>query len=262
MNIVERIIEAKKDIKQMIDSVEAFRSMKTAYGKRKSEYPEATYTFEFFTEKGKHVVDGENIPVSFKVLDQLMFQPLFINYEIKKDGETFSAGQLRAFVPEEKIITPPQPTPTVETSPLDIMKATFEINRLYAEDVERINKKYSAKFAEYDEEVEARIAKQRKNLDEKLDSVEYANTRRMEIQQEEFQLERKRWDLEKEQILARRKTREDRFSFGSVFAKVTEGAMEALSANPEQSINMAISLAKIAGKAWRGEPIEISVENT
>ncbi|GBF49390.1 hypothetical protein LPTSP4_09030 [Leptospira ryugenii] len=244
----------------MINSDEAFRSMKTAHGKRKSEYPESIYTFEFFTETGKTIVDGENIPTSFKVLNHLLKQPLFITYEIKKDGEVFTAGQLKVFEPEEKEIAPPPQV--IETSPLDIMKATFEMNRLYSEDLERVTKKYSSKFAEYDQEVEQRINKQKEALNEKLDTIEYANKRKMEIQQEEFDLERKRWNLEKEQILARRKTREERFSFGSVFAKVTEGALEALSANPEQSINLAIHLAKIAGKAWRGEAIEIPVENS
>jgi hypothetical protein len=239
----------------MKSSEEEFRDMKTAYGKRKNEFKESKYSFEFFTEKGKTIVDGENIPVSFKVLNQLLNQPSFINYEVKKDNETFTSGQIKSFVAEEKEVVKEEK----QESPLDIMRATFEMNRLYSEDLERVTKKYSSKFAEYDQEVDARISKQRDALNEKLESIEFANKRRAEIQEEEFALERKKWELEKEQILARRKVREEKFSLNAVFGKVAEGALEALSANPEQSVNVAIQLIKIVGAAWRGEKPEIEV---
>lgn len=245
----------------MINSDEAFRAMKSVYGKRKTQYPESKYTFDFFTENGRTTIDGENIPTSFSVLTQLLTNPIFLNFELKKDDELFSAGKLKEFVPEEKIITPQPVSQTIETSPLDIMRATFEMNRLYADDIERVNKKYSQKFAEYDQEVDIRINKQKEAVNEKLESIEFANKRKIEIQEEEFKLERKRWDLEKEQILARRKFREDKFSFNALFGKAAEGALEALSANPEQSVNLMIQLVKVAGKAWRGEGFEIPVES-
>ncbi|MCW7474872.1 hypothetical protein [Leptospira levettii] len=245
----------------MVDSNDAFRKMKTLYGKRKNEFPDSDYSLELFTEKSKVVIKGEDIPTSFQVINTNLENPHFINYELKKDGNVIGSGSLKEFSPFEKKqeeVT----TPHLPTTPLDIMKATFEMNRVYAEDLERVTKKYSDKFAEYDQEVEQRINKQKENLNEKLDSIEFANKRRMEIQHEEFGLERKRWELEKEQILARKRIREDRFRFTDVLGKVAEGAMEALSANPEQSVNLLVTGVKFLGKAWRGEPFEVEIPSS
>lgn len=245
----------------MVDSNDAFRKMKTLYGKRKNDFPDAEYSLELFTEKAKVILKGEDIPTSFEVINGNLENPHFINYELKKDGNVIGSGKLKEFNPYEKKqeeIT----TSQLSTSPLDIMKATFEMNRIYSDDLERVTKKYSDKFALYDKEVEERINKQKENLNEKLDSIEFANRRRMEIKEEEFSLERKKWELEKEQILARKRIREDRFRFSDVLGKVAEGAMEALSANPEQSVNLLVTGVKFLGKAWRGEPFETEIPSS
>ncbi len=254
-----RKLKRKGTISMSIDPIEAFRIMKSTYGSRHKKFPDSEYTLQLFTEKGNFKMKGEDIPTNFETLFVKLQRPHFINFELFKDGELISGGKLKEFAEEEKKETHTQ-QPQMQNgmfSPFDTMKQMFELNSTYSKSLEDVNIKYSKKFQEYDAEVDQRIEKQKQNLNEKIEAVEYATKRRLEVKEMEFDLERKKWDLEKEQILARRTRREDKVNGWTILMKMGESLMTAVSDNPEGAVNVGVHLIKTAGAAWRGEPIEI-----